>query len=117
MIYDSEQLRRGLKLADAPNFLVSLTHLEDGQTSIETETGAEARISIDTFNGIRSVTCEVTENLILHRITMKTDHFLYEQISLAGGGETLMQERLDFERVCDPNPRDAVHEWLELIEL
>ncbi|KPN62911.1 hypothetical protein SAMN04488527_1648 [Aliiroseovarius crassostreae] len=117
MSYDAEQLRRGLELADAPSFLVALTHLEDGQTSIETETGAEARISIDTFDGVRSATCEVTEGRILHRITAKPDHFLYEQISLADGAETLLQERLDFERICEPDPRDAIHEWLEFIEL
>lgn len=117
MSYDAEQLRRGLELAEAPAFLVSLLELEDSETTITTESGLEGRMMIDTFEGKRTATCEATDNGVLHRISVQDDHFLYEQIAIGDGAATLLSERLDFERICEPNPKDPVHEWLELLDL
>lgn len=115
MTYSTNTICAGLAAGRAPAFLASMLQLEDGQMNVQTETGAEGLLSIDTYLGQRTSVFEFRESGVINRITAKDDHFLFEQIALRGAAVT-MAERLDFERVCEPNPADPIQEWLEAIQ-
>lgn len=117
MSYDPNKLKRGLELAKAPECLIDLITLEDGEVTVTTETGAEGRLVVDTIDHVRTATCEITDDYVMKRLSAAPDHILYEQFDLTDGAARTMVERLEFARICEPDPTDAIQEFLEVIEL
>lgn len=115
MTYSTNTICAGLAAGKAPAFLASMLTLDDGQVNVTTEKGAAGLLSIDTFQGQRTSVFEFRQEGVINRITAMADHFLFEQIALRGSG-VQMTERLDYERVCEPNPTDPIQEWLEAIQ-
>jgi hypothetical protein len=102
----------GLKNGNAPSYLALMLTLDDGTRDVAIQGGYKGQLSVDTFDGKRTSIIESHDNGVTNRITANDDHFLFEQLA----PDLIMSERLEYSRICEPNPIDAIQEWLEAIQ-